>query len=494
MQEEQFKKFDEFSVNEAGINLPPNSTKKQKTEIYSKEFPVFVIKKLSQFITELENKKDRLNKLFSEKEYKRKGREEQKKLVKNVLELLSFNEESFNSSMRAMHTESNLTPHYKHHQVLIDLDNELNTDKLQWDKKKYYFKTEKERWAKHGATYPSRVISENSPEPVGIYIKRVDGKFKRYSLPEFYKTRVGSISRATINSKDLLDNILVLYTIKRAQRGDEQAFDIIYGQYIKSVEKAAKYFVYKRLNKMGLEADESGSLGDKNIEVVAGEILKTLIRGDHPLRAMEMINKKADVYIAANRKLGVELIKFSEKKLPKIYDKCIIFAEKQIKNLKKRAANLNWELKKGSAKGQKEKIKIALVNYSYKTYKEFYQKTGLFFRTSTDTAQWILATPKFNNFLFVPDKRTNFTVWLFGSSKVRGAFFQRLHDWYKGNEITHTEKGILLIRPEHLKGARGKDDFETKSDRSTYKDWRLEEGADKDKINDDDYEDDNDNY
>jgi len=106
----------------------------------------------------------------------------------------------------------------------------------------------------------------------------LEDEFIHYEYPgDLYKDWLPSLDQARIQSRDLLDQILVCYTIKRALNDDPQAIEKLYGLYVDAAEGVAVNFA-KKFNLRG----PAFHLDFRDIKDEAREVLRLLLCGFKP--------------------------------------------------------------------------------------------------------------------------------------------------------------------------------------------------------------------
>jgi hypothetical protein len=134
----------------------------------------------------------------------------------------------------------------------VDIGQELDLDNLEYNDQKYHIYDEKgneiDVSGRHGFVTSSSYIfvrekfesglkiQEGSVEPIGSEAIFSAGKV---SLEELYEEWLPSLNQERMRSTDLLDQILVAYTIKKAQNANEEAIRKLYNLYESSAEGLA---------------------------------------------------------------------------------------------------------------------------------------------------------------------------------------------------------------------------------------------------------------
>ncbi len=223
-----------------------------------------------------------------------------------------------------------------------------------------------------------------------------------YSIHELYRMSFKDID--TLDTKDLLGNIIILYAIKRAQNGDDEAIREFCLIFDKAAMAVARKFIVSKNIKL------------EHIETVAMDILKVLIRGDRPENILTLLN-----YSGLDRLQSLNTRKLD--KLVAIYIKIILpyivklFYQELSEVVDKHKKCNDEEEKKDIYRGINTLIEGSLY---------------LLLPHS-----WMMGDPRivgkrFNSDVFRPSKKTNLTDWLFGKN---GRFRQRLSDWFKSQQV-----------------------------------------------------------
>jgi hypothetical protein len=235
-----------------------------------------------------------------------------------------------------------------------------------WDDYNKYLTKAKKGYAKRDAMRQAKGFT-SPPPPISIHAIN-EGKT---SVEELYGKWLPGLTQERIKSKDLLDQILVCYTIKRALNGDQKAIDKLYNLYkSRAVKLAEKMAEYKRLNKS--EIDE--------IKQEANMILNSLISGLQPKDIINILSMEDSKHLKIP--LWVENFFFW------YYSD---FVPKEIGKITKRST------------GKLDGIEICyfLNPVSIIDAQTFWQNSPKLVR-------------KFNSDSFRPNKKTNLTTWLFG--------------------------------------------------------------------------------
>lgn len=325
----------------------------------------------------------------------------------------------------------------------VNLDEELDLEKLNYDRNRYWIETRKMHYEKF-----NNIVEDGYKR---IHIKDENG-WRDLSLSEYYEENIDKLSPEILRSKDLLDQIFVVYVIKRVQNGDGKARNKLFECYIKKAGVEAIKFIIKKQRDLGLRFNLGGELDKDSIKSVAGNLLWTLLGGD--------LLEKLPLFLKNEQPVETQLTRRIDRKILEMYNSRFLQLEFEIryylsewKKFKKKIKNLKYNLKKSVIKDKKDSIayylsKICEVGLRHL---HFFDTNFLLFSFSFDPYIMLSSSPKFNRFLFIPKKNSNLTTWLFGDWK--GMFWQKLNDWYKS--ITHMENGKRLVKKEDLAPPEG---------------------------------------
>lgn len=317
----------------------------------------------------------------------------------------------------------------------VNLDKELDVENLNYNTEKYWIKTRKMQ----SQNFDN--IIEDGYEWIHV---RNGNSWRSLSLRKYYDENMDKFSPTTLKSKDLLDQIFVIYVIKRAQNGDKKALQKLYDCYIETAKKIA-------LRKFStLKFSGGGQFDKSNLESIASSLLWILLGGD----SLE----KLPFCLENNLKVDLQLTRKLEDKILNIYWAMFFQLEfsteylfHEWKKWKKKIKNLKYNLKKSTLKNNHD----SLIRYAIKICNISLQHLGLVKTISSaisyslDPYFMLAISPKFNKYLYIPTKGSNLTTWLFGNGKKwRGMFWQKLNDWYKS--VTYTKNRRRFIKPEDL--------------------------------------------
>ncbi len=285
----------------------------------------------------------------------------------------------------------------------IWIDKEIDITKCHYDKKKYsidfeyskpldyfdpgakniiirneykeYIAKKKEKDAKRKAMRRAKGLAFTSaPAPLSTLD---EGKT---SVEELYKKWLPELTQERIKSKDLLDQILVCYTIKRALNGDQKAIDKLCCLY----EGAAIGIAVKMAEKRGLNKSEI-----KEIEEEAKATLNLLISGLKPEYIINSLLKGDRESLGIPLEVEIFFFWYYSDYVPKEIDRIM-------RRQPSRLDGLEFDYLFNP---------IAIID-AYTFWKDTPKKVK-----------------KFNSFSFRPNKKTNLTTWLFGINKRPGGRF-----------------------------------------------------------------------
>jgi len=328
--------------------------------------------------------------------------------------------------------------------ISINLDEELDLSRLHWGD--YSIKTMK----LYSPEMPQ--ILEDHHKTIDITINQIPETF---SLEEYYELKINTISSEMLrNSKDLLDNILIVYAIKRAQNGDEKAVKVLFNCYKDNAEGLAVNFINKKAG--GLIKDvakpkfnQVGQLSYENVKMVVKEILYLLLSGDRPSSLFKYLDsakeEKPEIGILLHRRIyNILMESYNVAYMTLITIIKTIYSQNLI--FKRQMRNMNYQMNK-AIKSQKESIELEYLAKIFNL--ALHQINWISANTLTATAvltpyNFAVYSPSFNKAVFKPSKKCNLTTWIFGSKKFSGMLWQKLNDWYRGQ--TFIEKGRRLVK------------------------------------------------
>jgi hypothetical protein len=237
---------------------------------------------------------------------------------------------------------------------------------------------ERQRWIEELKSRPHREFVTLGPFPY------------ENSLRDLYQGWIGKLTMEVMKSRDLLDQLLVIFTIKRALNGEERAIKKLYDLYADTATAIA-YKMARRYNIFDCWDD---------IKQDAQFLLRFILTGFNPRTVLEALTNPD------SRRLLP---------LPLWVEKFSLYYFSQF--LPDELAKLMQDANEGSAG-----LQIMALLYP-----------SSFFN---DDARW-RGTPKrvmrLNNLCFRPKKDANLTIWLFGNRStpdgyMTGRFCQLLRD------------------------------------------------------------------
>jgi hypothetical protein len=260
-----------------------------------------------------------------------------------------------------------------------------------WDQYREYLKKKKKKDSEAKAT-KARGIQFIPLAPLD------EGKV---SLRELYEKWLPALSKNIIKNDDLLDHILVCFTIKRALNGDKKAIDKLYSLY----EDAARGIAVKMAKKRGLDFRHI-----KDIKQDAKMLLRFLLSGYRPEDIISSLLDSDEKYL----KVPLQIEKF-------YFWYYSDYVPKELDRIMTRKAN---------------RLDGLEINYLLNPISPIDDYTSW-----QNTPKRIV---KFNSGSFKPGRGTNYiTTWLFGANNnyTQGRFCQLISEridgyWkHKGKEI-----------------------------------------------------------
>lgn len=332
--------------------------------------------------------------------------------------------------------------------------------------------------------YPKFLPDIKNPSTV------TDGSMTRTSLSGLYKHWLPQLSQTRMQSKSLLDQILVCYTIKRAQNGDEQASDKLTSLYMgrasgkETYNNVLKLLLWRESNiksekKRNLHLDDKGNVKSfkytDDFQQIAKIYLAFIIRGFSPKSILDSIIKEqqSDFLPLSTGVVDVSLYYFGEY-IPGIVDKYLIYLKSMNDSLKD-PSNIHKTIKMAESMANvieclnlqvKECLNVDQLDFLKKNadllppdkVKEVTASTFLVASKLSDSVAPYFATlfdpytpinsdivlmknkntARILNVCYRPEKmgpRNNLTTWLFGGhgSYNLGKLNQMLADYYSRN-------------------------------------------------------------
>ncbi len=195
------------------------------------------------------------------------------------------------------------------HGIIINCDE----DNI-WYRKKYERSVENHRIAYERGYAKGNLINMGS------------GNEGRISLCDLYEEKIEEgLNTKQLKkyaySNDLLEQLLFLYVIKRAQMQDEIAADLLFNMYRYAIERKAEYWIKGIEKQGGIKFKQEGELGVTNVKNMALNFLRLLISGDDPeylFEHIKNIGEKRNIETYFTRALGKkikDLVKYAKKQI-----------------------------------------------------------------------------------------------------------------------------------------------------------------------------------
>ncbi len=271
----------------------------------------------------------------------------------------------------------------------IRLDREINRDNLIYDRQNYHI------------DFPEK------GRHFDPYVKNVYIHSKRTSISKIYEEWLPTVTKDTIKSKDLLNQILVCFTIKRALNRDKKAIEKLCKLYEDIAIKIAAKMAYSRKIQDYI----------KDIKQDAKILLRLIISGFSPEEIVNcLLSDEKDQLLP----LWIEkfyfwyLSEYIPQEIRKIQKCPKKYVPKRIQRIMKLPADVC---------GLKF-VPILLNVYTPIQYNTFFEGTPK-------------RVMRFNSYSFIPNKNTNLTTWLFGTgrgdmkSKLRQLISKSIYDYWK---------------------------------------------------------------
>ena len=292
----------------------------------------------------------------------------------------------------------------------------------------------------------------------------------KISLADYYGQRIDFLQRSVVESKDLLDQIFVTYTIKRAQEGDDRAFNALFNCYSKAAEGLAVDFIKRKAHaiKNSSQFNDGGSLSSDEAQSAVLGFLAATIKGDAPdvlFRNLDVppSERKENIMLANRKPEAVLLTAQSD-----AFTTHAVAAEqflKQHRVFKRTMKNLNYRFNK--AKTSKSRMDYLDKIFSYSHRHLSIIGTGSIMALVTFNPYNLAKFARTRNkWAYTPNKHSNLTTWLFGSPRSKaknlpGYLTWRLQDWFK----SHTSKSAHseYVSPEDYSSSS---DYEINEERT----------------------------
>jgi len=270
---------------------------------------------------------------------------------------------------------------------------------------------------------------------------------RTYSLREYYDEIKVDIDKSWLKSKDLLQNILIIYLIKRCQRGDNYAFEKLFSFYVDTAKHLAIRFISNKAKNYNLDGrfNDGGALSQDSAVSASEQILSLLLKGDNLDNLFKYLNKDR-----ADKKEINFLNKKPYDALNESYETMFIMIngvyeglKNKLKFLEAKTKDIRHRLKKATGTSR--------LNYAEKLW-----KMSHYILSSADlhSAMFLMLnptdliklSPKHNKWLFRPTTKGNLTTWLFGSGDFSGMILNGLNDWFK--KQTYTVDGKRHVKEQ----------------------------------------------
>lgn len=265
---------------------------------------------------------------------------------------------------------------------------------------------------------------------------------KELSLVEYYEANKENINQEWLNSKDVVKNIITIYTIKLAQNGNVEAFNILMNLYKDTAEHVGVNFIKNKETKYGTQFSQGGKFSYDAGKSQAVYLLSLLLSGDKSERLLkdfevadkespEFLNKKPESSLNDTYETTFMLLNAEYEMVKNAYDTF----QTNTKDIRSRLKRSSGEARLSYCEKLWRISQPTLVRYCMPS-------TTPLLLTPINLLQ---VSPLHNRYLFRPSKKGNLTTWLFGANHTgfSGMIWQMLQDWFKRN--TSTEDGKRVI-------------------------------------------------
>jgi len=336
------------------------------------------------------------------------------------------------------------------------------------------------------------IISVNYPKFLSEAkntFSQIKDSMVRKSIRSLYKDWLPQLSQTRMQSKNLLDQILVCYTIKRAQNGDKQASDKLISLYIgraaskETFDNVLKMLVAREKNIKSAKKKNSKLDNKSNIksfkytddfQQIAKSYLAFIIRGFSPRSILDSIREPESDFLPLPAGTGDIFLYYFSEYIPGIVNKYLIYLNSMNDSLKN-PSNIHKTIKMAESMAnvieclnlqEKESLNVDQLNYLKKNADLFPSDKVTELTASVFTIVAMLSdrvapyfatlfdpyTPinsdialmknrnaaRILNVCYRPQKmgpRTNLTTWLFGGHGTYnlGKLNQMLADYYSRN-------------------------------------------------------------
>ena len=286
-----------------------------------------------------------------------------------------------------------------------------------WNEYKEYMTKKKEKDAERKAmSLVRRFESTSAPVPITPL------NAGRTSVEELYKKWLPELTQGKMKSKDLLDQILVCYTIKRALNGDQKAVDKLYSLYesaaIRRAEKMAKKRrINMRAEKLNISKTDDISETD-DISHEAKRVLYSLISGSKPEYIINSLLAEDSEHSKIPLSVEIFFFWYYSDYVPKEIDKIMKRQPGKLDGL-----DIDYFLNP-----------VAIID------------AYTFWQNSPKRAR------KFNSDSFRPNKETNLTTWLLGTETnyMQGKLCQLISDEIDSYWKMKEERGSQQLTKDDL--------------------------------------------
>jgi len=240
-----------------------------------------------------------------------------------------------------------------------------------------------------------------------------------YNLRDYYELCKDKIDEDWIRSKNIINQIITIYLIKRCQNGDEEAFNKLFGLYRVKAEEVSDRYVRSRGQIVNPE-DVKGRVLTILSALLKGDdpshLLKTLNQGRKEKSGVDLLNKK--IYVALNESYETMFMMISNQ---------YKYIQSLLANLEKKAKDYRHRLK--TAKKADTKIKYCKQIFAVSQHTvSWIESTSTIFSMLGSPLDFMKISPQYNKFLFQPRPNSNLTTWLLGdkNKQFRGMIWQSL--------------------------------------------------------------------
>ncbi len=328
-----------------------------------------------------------------------KGRKKRWTYSKKAQEILEFYKELQNP----------FKPEFKiYHSKAIHAHLELNLEKLSYNHKEYSIE-----WLNHSdpkvkIIYPYRkmICFHNSDNTITPSITNI----YPHKMIDYYEDFLKNLKYNHIFSDDLMDQLFVLFIIKRTQDGDEKALEKLLKILHHKIISTSEVFL-KQLDELG----KNYQITKNDIIDTATQITKLLITGDHPSQLIKLINPlNFDYDLFLNRLVAKTIVNSAELIIPEALEWINVINDQLNKlSITQKRNEINYRI---------ENIQLAIDSFLIKM-NPFY---------------WLNPYAKnkeyeFNSQMYRQLNGANIVSYLFGTKKTnnKGALWNRLRDWKK---------------------------------------------------------------